>query len=121
MKLERAVGSYTVCSDDGVSRIIPRLPFLQNDVMQIAVNLVGGGEHHRRRQRERAERLEQRLYEVLSGVIEQAIDDAGIDAGDGWTITTISRESFIALRDTYGGAEPIYGNGAQYRIIMEAT
>lgn len=47
-------------------------------------------------------------------------DDAPLPAVADWYVTTTTEETAISLVEMFEGAQPIYHQGAQYRLIMEA-
>lgn len=61
-----------------------------------------------------------------AGYIMAALNDKGtqdtrtcITNGADWTITTITADRAIHLVEAFAGANPVYHDGAQFRIIMQ--
>lgn len=48
-------------------------------------------------------------------------DDSAFTCGDGWEITTCTTDRMVHLTEMFAGADPIYHDGHQYIIMMEAT
>lgn len=48
-------------------------------------------------------------------------DDSAFTCGDGWEITTCTADRLVHLKEMFAGASPIYHDGHQYIVMMEAT